>query len=258
MKKILGTLVALMSSVALLTPAFGLSSNNSQNFSAPQQQEIQKIVHDYLVKNPEVLIEASQALQAKEMAKAKSQAMQGISGNKEKLFSDATSPTAGNTNGNAIIVEFFDYQCTHCKEMQPVIEKILSSNNNVKFIFKEFPIFGENSNYAAQMALAAAKQNKYIEFHNALMKSSGGLNKAKVQEIAKSVGLNIEQLTKDMQSPDVKKELEDNYALAKALNLAGTPSFVLSNKAKTEFDFIPGAAPADQFQQAVDNIAKKP
>lgn len=260
MKKISGILIALTTSAALITSAygfgFGSSNKGNESFSSSQQQEIQKIVHDYLVSNPEVLIEASQALQAKEMAKSKSQAMQGITANKSKLFSDSNSPTAGNPDGKVLLVEFFDYQCSHCKEMQPVIDKVLSGKN-VKIIYKEFPIFGDASNYAAQMALAANKQNKYLEFHNALMKHSGALNATKIQEIAKSVGLNVEQLKKDMTDPAVKQEISDTYDLAKALNLAGTPSFVLSNKAMTEFDFIPGAAPEQLFQQSVDNIAKK-
>lgn len=258
MKKFLGTTIALVSSIALLTSAaYGAASSKSSGpFSSSQQQEIQKIVHDYLVNNPEVLIEASQALQEKEMAKAKTQALQGIVGNKQKLFNSPTSPTAGNSNGNAILVEFFDYQCSHCKEMEPAIEKLISGSN-VKIIYKEFPIFGAGSNYAAQMALAAAKQNKYSEFHNALFKVTGPLNESKIEEVAKSVGLNVDQLKKDMNDPAIKQELSDNYDLAKALSLVGTPSFVLSNKAMTAFDFIPGAAPADLFNKAVDNISKK-
>lgn len=258
MKKTCGALVALTTSIALLTPVYGLASNNSAApFSPAQTQQIQQIVHDYLVNNPEVLIEASQALQNKEMLKAKDQAMQGIQTNKQKLFSDGHSPTAGNPNGDVILVEFFDYQCGHCKEMQPSIEKLVGSNSNVKIIYKEFPIFGASSNYASQMALASVKQNKYQEFHNALFKVSGPLSEAKVDEIAKSVGLNVDQLKKDMNDPVVKQELQTTYELAKALNLVGTPSFVLSNKAMTQFDFIPGAAPPKLFQQAVDNIAKK-
>lgn len=258
MKKISAMVIALTTSMALLTSALGYASDKSAGpFSPSQQQEIQKIVHDYLVNNPEILIEASQALQTKEMAKAKTQALSGITNNKQKLFNDPNAPTAGNADGNVILVEFFDYQCVHCKEMQPSIEKLLSSNSNVKIIYKEFPIFGAASNYASQAALAAAKQHKYLEFHNALFKASGPLNEGKIQEIAKSVGLNVEQLKKDMNDPAVKQELADNYDLAKALSLVGTPSFVLSNKAMTQFDFIPGAAPADLFQKAVDDIAKK-
>lgn len=258
MKKILGICIAVVSSMVLLTSSYGFASKESAGpFSPAQRQDIEKIVHDYLVNNPEVLVEVSQALQNKETVKAKSQALEGITKNKEKLFNNSHSPTAGNPNGNVTLVEFFDYQCSHCKEMQPVIEKILSNNPNIKIIYKEFPIFGANSNYASQMALAAVKQNKYLEFHNALLKEAGALTEAKVQEIAKSVGLNVDELKKNRDDAAVKQELSDNYELAKALNLAGTPSFVLSNRAMTEFDFIPGAAPPQLFQQALDNIAKK-
>lgn len=258
MKKVfLATSITVIGLASLMSAAGFANKTSAEGFSPTQQQAIEKIVHDYIVKNPEVLIEASQSLQAKEMAKAKSQAMQGITGNKAKLFNDANSPTAGNPNGKVIVVEFFDYQCSHCKEMQPIIEKLLAPGKDVKVIYKDFPIFGASSNYAAQMALAAAKQNKYLEFHNALFKVSGPLDEAKVQEVAKSVGLNVEQLKKDMNDPAVKQELTSTFEVAKALNLAGTPSFVISNKAMTEFDFIPGAAPEKLFLESVDNIAKK-
>ncbi len=255
MNKNLRKAIILISGMALSTPLSVLAAANT-TFSPSQQQEIQKIVHDYLTNNPEVLVEVSQELQKKEMNKAKEQALKGINQNKDKLFNDSHSPVAGNANGTTTIVEFFDYQCGHCKEMQPVIEKLLSKNPNVKLIFKEFPIYGASSNYASQAALAAAKQNKYIELHNALFKASGPLNEAKVLDIAKSVGLNIEQLKKDMNDPSVKQELSTNYDLAKALSLIGTPSFVLSNKDMTQFDFIPGAAPEDLFQQSLDNLSK--
>lgn len=243
--------------LALISACLVCASAAANTFSPAQQQDIQQIVHDYLVNNPEVLVEVSQALQNKEMVKAKSQATQGITQNKQKLFNNSNSPVAGNANGAAIVVEFFDYQCGHCKAMQPIIEEMLNANKSVKVIFKEFPIYGASSNYASQMALAAAKQNKYLAFHNALFKVNGPLNEAKVQEVAKSVGLNIEQLKKDMNSPEVKQELADNFVLAKALGLVGTPTFVLSNSALTQFDFIPGAAPAQMFQQAVSTIAQK-
>jgi len=249
-------IIASVSGLALSMPLSGFAQNAS-SFSPAQQQDIQKIVHDYLVKNPEVLVEASQALQEKEMAKVKSAALQGIAQNKDKLFNNPHSPTAGNPNGNVILVEFFDYQCGHCVEMQPVIEKLLSTHSNVKMIYKQFPIFGGMSDYAAKAALASVKQGKYLEFHNALFRMGGKLDENKILQAAQSVGLNIDQLKKDMNDPAIKQQIAENYQLAKDLRLVGTPSFVLSNKALTQFDFIPGAAPEDLFLQAVDNIAKK-
>ncbi|MBS0352272.1 MAG: thioredoxin domain-containing protein, partial [Proteobacteria bacterium] len=130
MKKLTGKLVATGLLLSVSVACFGgASHNDAQSFSPNQQQQIQQIVHDYLVNNPEVLVEASQALQNKEVAKAKEDALKGINGNKSKIFNDPASPTAGNPNGNAIVVEFFDYQCVHCKEMQPTMEKLLSSNS---------------------------------------------------------------------------------------------------------------------------------
>lgn len=258
MRKVKGSLIVLASGIVFAASSYALASNKSgAGFSPEQQKDIQKIMHDYLVSNPEVLIEASQALQNKEMEKTKKQAMQGINSSKSKLFNNPNSPSVGNATPDAIVVEFFDYQCSHCKEMQPTIAKVLDKKKNVKVIFKEFPIFGATSNYAAQMALAAAKQGKYLEFHDALLKSNDSLSESKIQEIAKSVGLDVEKLKTDMNDPSVKQEIKDNYELAKALGLNGTPSFVFSNKNMTQFDFIPGAAPEDSFQKAVDDIAKK-
>lgn len=258
MKKLKGSLIVLASGIVFAVPSYGLASNKSgAGFSQEQQKDIQKIVHDYLVSNPEVLIEASQALQNKEIEKNKKQAMQGINNSKAKLFNDTNSPSAGSASPDAIVVEFFDYQCSHCKEMNSTITKLLDNKKNVKVIFKEFPIFGATSNYAAQMALAAAKQGKYMELHDALLKSNESLTESKIQEIAKSAGLDVEKLKTDMNDPSVKQEIKDNYELAKALGLNGTPSFILSNKNMTQFDFIPGAAPEDSFQKSIDEIAKK-
>ncbi len=255
-KKSCRAIVALFIGATISMASSAQANPENNTFSPQQQQEIQKIVRDYLINNPEVLVEVSQSLQDKELSKAKSQALQGITSNKEKLFNDPASPSTGNTNGDVMIVEFFDYQCGHCKEMQPVIESLLAKNKNVKIIYKEFPIYGASSNFASKAALAAAKQNKYLEFHNALFKVSGALNEHKVLEVAKSVNLNIDQLKKDMNDPAVKNELTQNYDLAKALSLIGTPSFVLGNKAMTQFDFIPGAVPAQLFQQTIEKIGQ--
>ncbi len=248
-------LVLTLTTTFSFNPALAANKNASATFSPEQQQAIQKIVHDYLIAQPEVLLEASQALQDKELAKNKAQALQGITKNKQQLFNNPNSPVGGNADGNVILVEFFDYQCGHCKEMQPALDSLMAKNKNLKVIYKEFPIFGASSNLAAQMALAAIKQNKYVEFHNALFKLDGSLNENKITEAAKSVGLNVDQLKTDMNAPAIKQELADNYNLARALSLVGTPSFVLANKDLTNFDFIPGGVPEKDLQQSIDKLA---
>jgi protein-disulfide isomerase len=151
----------------LLGLAFGLvgltasaQPQNSGSFSGDQVKQIQNVIHDYLVKNPQVLVEVSQALQAKQMKVMQSNTTKAIGNLKNAIFNDSTSPYAGNKDGNVIMVEFFDYQCGHCKDMKNVIEGLIKKNPNLKVIFKEFPIFGANSELASKWhSLLIYKEN---------------------------------------------------------------------------------------------------
>jgi len=127
-------------SVGVLSAALAFSANADANsFSATQTADIQKIVHDYIVNNPTVLVEASQKLREQMQAKEQKAALSAIESNKQSLFNDSASPIAGNAQGSVVIVEFFDYQCGHCKEMGPVIDQFVQNNRQVKVIFKELP-----------------------------------------------------------------------------------------------------------------------
>lgn len=252
LNKTLGCLTALTMSLSLSMSAIAAPAASSDTtFSPAQQKAIEKIVHNYLVSQPQVLMEASQSLQEKQAKEAQKQALIGLNKNKDQIFKDTKSPMAGNANGNVYLVEFFDYQCSHCKEMQPTIAALVKKNPNLKVVFKEFPIFGAISDAAAKAALAANKQDKYMSFHDALFATTKPLTEASIMEIAKTAGLNTDQLKKDMDSPEVKKELADNFALAKALSLEGTPSFALANRGLTQFEFIPGAATEPELQKII-------
>lgn len=236
------------------TPGSELASSSS--FSAQQIQDIQKIVHDYLINNPQVLVEASQALQKQTEQQEQQYAQDAIQKNVQGLFNNPASPVAGNTNGDVTLVEFFDYQCGHCKEMNSIIEKIIKSNSNLRVVFKELPIFGDDSQFAAKAALASVKQNKYLAFHNALLAADNPLNKDRVFAVAKSVGLNVAQLKKDMNNAAIQTQLRDNFKLAQALRLIGTPTFVLGNKALNQFRYIPGATTQENMQTMINDLAK--
>ena len=182
--------------------------------------------------------------------------MSAIGSHRKQIFNDPASPAAGNTNGSVEVVEFFDYQCGHCKAMAPIIEDAVKNNANVKIIFKELPIFGGNSRLAAKAALASTKQGKYYAFHNALFASSTPLNSQTIFKIAKKVGLDITKLKQEMNMPWVEKQLRDNFQLAQALKLMGTPAFIISNKAHTEIRFIPGATSKNDFNQQIAAISQ--
>ena len=234
---------------------FAQESATAASFSPTQVDQLHKIIHDYLVNNPQVLVEASQVLQQQQQKKMEASAMTAIAQNKTALFDDSVSPTLGNKGAPVTVVEFFDYQCGHCKEMAPIIEKLVSQDKNVYVIFKELPIFGADSANAAKAALAASMQpGKYYAFHNALLSSQQKLSNDNVMALAQKTGLNMDQLKKDMQSPAVEKEIRNNFQLAQALKVMGTPTFVISNKAHTKFGYIPGATSLDGLQKQIKSV----
>lgn len=235
---------------------------DTQSFTADQQAQIQKIVHDYLVNNPQVLVEVANALQSQQQAQQNEQALKALPANAKDLFYDPNSPVAGNPNGNITVVEFFDYQCPHCKNVSPEINKLVNSDNNVRVVFKQLPIFGSNSEFAARAALAANAQGKYLELHNAMMNTQSGLSHEAVLKIASNLGLDIKKLQTDMNSQAITQELKSNFKLANAFNFPGTPAFVIAkvpvgNAAKnaSAFNnayFIPGEASESDLQKYVD------
>lgn len=228
-------------------------------FNDKQVQEIQSIVHQYLVTHPEVLLEASKALQEKQQQSMMKQATGAIEKNSKALF-DSNSPMVGNPKGDVTIVEFFDYQCVHCKKMSPVIDTLLQQNKNLRVIYKEFPIFGKSSDYAARAALAAQKQDKYQAFHNALISKEQRLSKAVVIKTADEVGLNVNKLKADMKSPEIDKAIKENMHLAESLHLMGTPAFIVAQTPKGEFKngnktfFVPGAASQENLQNLIEQV----
>lgn len=233
------------------------SSSASSEFSPEQVKKIQTIVHDYLVNNPQVLVEASQALQKQNQEQEQKFAAQAIKDNVAALFNNPASPsTPADANTAVTIVEFFDYQCGHCKEMNSILQAVMKNNKNVRFIFKELPIFGEDSQFAAKAALAAAKQGKYVAFHDALLAAENPLTKDKVLKVAQKVGLNLLRLKKEMNTPAIQQQLRDNFKLAQTLRLVGTPTFVIGNKTLTDFRFIPGATTQDNLQSVITELSK--
>lgn len=259
MKSILAFLFSLVfSAITLAQPLPNLPTDNA-SFTPAQQAQIEQIVHTYLVAHPEVLVEASNALQQNQMKKMQEEGVQGAKDNLNDLLNNPTSPVAGNPNGPITLIAFLDYQCVHCRDMAPILEKLVDANSNLRVVFKEFPIFGPDSVFAAKAAIAAAKQGKYFEFHNALMTSKNPLTNAQVLIIAKNVGLNINQLKKDMKNKAMEDELQNNYALAKKLNLIGTPAFIVTKTDVTSgtdatVKFFPGATTQDNLQNMIDEI----
>lgn len=228
--------------------------------SDAQKTEIQTLVHDYLLNNPEVLLEVSQALQKKQQLTQQKQAQSAITDNASELFNDKMT-TFGNPKGGVTLVEFFDYQCIHCKKMAPVIAELVKGDSNLRVIYKEFPIFGESSDMASRAALAAAMQNKYLQMHEALLGQEKHVDQKIIDETAKKIGLNMNKFKADMTGKEVTDALAANRKLAEQLHLMGTPAFIVGStpggvfKADSQPGFIPGGTDASTLKDLIKKAA---
>ena len=204
-------------------------------FTPAQRQELQAIIKDILLNNPEVLLEAQNALEAK-MDRIQADRMAvAIKEHAGELYRPAASPVVGNAKGDVPVIEFFDYNCGYCKKAFSDLAKLMDKDKKVRVILKEFPILAKGSEEASRVALAAKMQGKYWEFHRAMLESQGQANEAAALRIAEKLGLDMARLKKDMASAEVKKEIDDTRALATKMGIQGTPHFIVGDR------IIPGA-----------------
>ena len=252
MKRIVGCSILLCLSTVVFS--------NTSNFSDDQKKDIQSIIHDYIVNQPEVLIEASQSLQHKQQQKIQAEAKELINKHAQAVFADDKT-IVGNPKGSVTLVEFFDYQCGHCKEMAPVVLSVVEKNPNLRVIYKEFPIFGEQSLMISKAALAAGMQKKYAQMHDVLLMSKKSLNDDEIMKIAQSLKLDMKKFKKDLQSQEVQKTIDDTRKLGELIHLMGTPAFIIAatpggiykeNNAKP-IVFVPGATSEASLLEIVKN-----
>lgn len=242
-------------SSALLAMPFAQAAS----FDGSQTQAIEHIVHQYLLDNPEVLVEASQAYKSKQMTSMKAKASDFIAAHKKDFFSDKSNPVAGNSKGNVTLVEFFDYQCGHCKEMAQTVHKLAQEDKNLRIVFKQLPIFKGGSIIAAKAALAAGKQGKFVPLHEALLEAKKPLTEDNILAIAKTAGLDITKLKKDMGSDAISKQIDGNMKLAQSflqdsVGYVFTPIFVVGNQSGDKFKFIPGGLDYNNMKKVIKDV----
>jgi protein-disulfide isomerase len=148
------------------------------------------------------------------------------------------------------VVEFFDYNCPYCKRAMPEVDALLKEDGRVRLVLREWPILSEGSDFAARAALAARKQGKYAKMHDALMSMRGKVEAETVLRVAAEVGLDVEVLKRDMDSPEVNEHIATSMRLAESLGFNGTPSFVVGDQ------LIPGFVEKAQLVEAVSAARK--
>ncbi len=222
----------------------------AETFSVDQRQEIEAVIKAYLVQHPEVLQEAMTELEKRQQAAETEKHRTAVQENKATLLSSPHQVVLGNPQGNVTMVEFFDYNCGFCKRALSDMLTLLKTDPNLKFVLKEFPVLGEGSVEAAQVAVAARMQDatgkKYIEFHQKLLGGRGPADKVRALAVAKDVGFDIARIERDMSSDEVKKTIDENMKLADAIGVSGTPSYVVGD------EVVIGAVGLDALREKIE------
>src|SRR2546421_4009152 len=229
-----------MPSLRKLVPAllalavFGAPAASAQSFTDTQRGDIEMIVKNYLIAHPEVLEEAMTELNKRQAAAEAEKHEASIAQNSDAIFNSPRGVTLGNKDGDVTFVEFFDYNCGYCKRAMADMLDLMKADSKLKVVLKEFPVLSQGSVEAAQVGVAMRMQDptgkKYLDFHQKLLGGRGAADKARALAAAKEAGLRTAKIEKDLASPEVRATIEENFKLAEAMGMNGTPSYVIGRQ----------------------------
>ncbi|MDJ1008572.1 MAG: DsbA family protein [Paracoccaceae bacterium] len=213
-----------------------------------EREAFRSEIRAYLLENPEILVEAIAVLDAREAEGQAANDAAMIAANAAALFDDGHSWVGGNPDGDVTIVEFLDYRCGFCRRAHPVIGELLETDGNIRLVVKEFPILGEQSVLASRFALAvkaAHGDGAYKRVHDALMELRANVSEEALAGVAEAEGLEPAPLLAAMNAPEITAIIEENRALARAMEINGTPSFVVGEQ------LLRGFLPLEGMQSVV-------
>lgn len=229
-------------SAAFCVPAYALDDSQKAEFGA--------FIKEYLIANPEIMLDVQDALEKKQQEARLKQANVAVEENKDALFTSQYDMTLGNPKGDVTVVEFYDYNCGYCKGALADMDAILAKDKNVRFVLKEFPILGPDSLAAHKVSDAFRKiaPEKYGEFHRALLGAPGRASEASAIEVSTSLGVSEADIRKMMEESPNDASVKEAYQLATSLGITGTPSYIVGNEA------VFGAIGSDKIEQKVANV----
>jgi len=207
---------------------------SAQSFTDTQRSDIEAIVKKYLIGHPEVLEEAMNELSKRQAADEAAKHEASVAKNADEIFNSPRGVVLGNKDGDVTFVEFFDYNCGYCKRAMADMLDLLKNDPKLKVVLKEFPVLSEGSVEAAKVAVAVRMQDptgkKYLDFHQKLLGGRGPADKARAMAAAKDAGLDTAKIEKDLAGPEVRATIEENFKLAEAMGMNGTPSYVIGKQ----------------------------
>ena len=213
------------------------------------QEKIELTIKEYLMNNPEVIVDAVEQLQKRKMQEMDLKVSGYINEQKSEIKDGTSSPVIGNSNGDITIVTFYDYNCSYCEKGDKNINELLEQDSNIKVILRPFPILGEASVYAAKVALAvnALDPSKFNAVHAGLMRMSP-INREAVGSLLASESIDLEKLTAEMDRPEIKNAITKNFELARNLRIQGAPAYIINSK------LMPGLLDVSTFKEVIAQV----
>lgn len=226
---------------------FALTNISSSKATNMTKGEVEAIVKQYLLENPEVVIDALEAYRDKQDRIAQEKVEKGIRENQDALFNNPLAPSVGPVDADVVVAQFFDYHCGYCKRMLPVITKLLEDDKKVRIVFHELPILSQDSRLAAKAALAVSQiqPNQYFAFHSKLMNTSGKFSKEMLIKEAVALGVDEKKFTDALENEALDNALKSSKALAGKLGISGTPAMVVNK------ELIPGASSLEALKEVI-------
>lgn len=223
---------------AVLATGGDAAENAAARVPATDRAAIEAIVRDYILSHPEIIPEAINRMQGKEVTKL-------LDSNRAEIETPFAGAWAGNPKGDVTLVAFFDYACPYCKAGADDVAAVLKADPKLKVVFRDFPVLSPASDEAAMASLSAAQQNRYAAFHDRMFATPGKVGREKTVRMVRAAGLDERRTARDLSAPALKAEIKKNLDLGRALGLTGTPSYVIGNRV------LSGAVGVDGLKQAI-------
>ena len=214
------------------------SSDPAAGVNTKDRAAIEAIVHDYIMAHPEIIPEAINGMQSREVVKL-------IENNRKEIETPYAGAFAGDPQGDVKLVVFFDYACPYCRAAHKDVQRLLADDKKLKVVFRDFPVLSDASTEAAMASLSAAAQGRYVGFHDRMFEEAGKLSHERTVATVRSAGLNELRTAKDLSAPALRAEVKKNLDLGRALGLTGTPSYIVGNR------ILSGAVGYDALKTAI-------
>ncbi|WP_421783781.1 DsbA family protein [Kiloniella litopenaei] len=254
-KSLLAGGIALSTTIALGTIGHAQDAKDNATIfplkTEAQTKAFEQAVKEYLLENPEVIIDSLTRYQELQAQREEEQKQLAITNNVEDLHNSPTSPVIGNPDGDVVLVEFFDYRCPYCHKAAAVVKQLVEDDPNLKVVMKEFPILSPESMIAARAALAAMRQGKYNAYHFALMDNASDLSQDRLFALAEDLDLDLDQFKEDMKAEEVGQEILSTRALAQRVGANGTPAFIVGTTS------VPPNTTLEEFKVIIESIRAK-